>query len=204
MKLDFSALSQPAPKARGQVGTAGTQATTRVCASPLAQDGAGTTGDKPAVVALAAELVVAIPASCPPVSPACPQAADDEKLNAGAVSPVSPVVPAETAQVAAAAPIERQDLTDAEAFEERAAIMEFDGGLPRADAEEAARQCVDCEHFGRRRTCFKPQATEHAADGSSGSSRELQGGGDSGPITCVESRVLPRLTPSAVGRFGAP
>jgi hypothetical protein len=47
---------------------------------------------------------------------------------------------------------------DAEAFEERAAIMEFDGGLPRADAEAAARQCVDCEFLGRRRTCLEPVA----------------------------------------------
>ena len=47
---------------------------------------------------------------------------------------------------------------DAEAFEERAAIMEFDGGLPRAEAEAAARQCADCEHFGRRRTCLEPVA----------------------------------------------
>ena len=47
---------------------------------------------------------------------------------------------------------------DAEAFDERAAIMEFDGGLPRAEAEAAARQCVDCEHYGRRRTCLEPVA----------------------------------------------
>ncbi len=45
---------------------------------------------------------------------------------------------------------------DKEAFEERAGIMEFDGGLPRAEAEVAARQCVDCEFFGRRRTCMEP------------------------------------------------
>ena len=47
---------------------------------------------------------------------------------------------------------------DAEAFEERAAIMEFDGGLHRAEAEAAARQCVDCERFTRRRTCLEPVA----------------------------------------------
>ena len=47
---------------------------------------------------------------------------------------------------------------DAEAFEERAAIMEFDGRLPRADAEAAARQCVDCAHLTRRRTCLEPEA----------------------------------------------
>ena len=45
-----------------------------------------------------------------------------------------------------------------EAFEERAGIMEFDGGLPRAEAEVAARHCVDCEHLGPRGTCFEPVA----------------------------------------------
>ena len=48
--------------------------------------------------------------------------------------------------------------TGAEAIEERAGIMEFDRGLSRADAEVAARQCVDCEFFGRRRTCLEPVA----------------------------------------------
>lgn len=47
---------------------------------------------------------------------------------------------------------------DAEAYAERAAMMEFDGGLSRAEAEVAARQCVDCEFFGRRRTCMEPVA----------------------------------------------
>ena len=63
-------------------------------------------------------------------------------------------VPAEAARV----PAVLCDDGPREAFEERAAIMEFDGGLPRAEAEAAARQCVDCEHFGRRRTCLEPVA----------------------------------------------
>ena len=59
-----------------------------------------------------------------------------------------------------------------EAFEERAAIMEFDAEMTRADAEAAAlallaggkvqgrvaRTCPDCRHFGRRRTCLEPFA----------------------------------------------
>ena len=139
MKLDFSALAQPAAKSRGQVGTTGTPAFTRVCASPLAQPGAGTTGDKPAAVALVADLAVAAPAVCPPVSPACPQAADAEKLNAGAVSPASPLVPAETAQVAAVAPFEREDA---------------------AGKSTGARinTCAGCLHLLRRGTCGEPVA----------------------------------------------
>lgn len=46
--------------------------------------------------------------------------------------------------------------SEREAFEERAAIMEFDGGLSRADAEVAARACVTCEFQSRRKTCLEP------------------------------------------------
>ena len=139
MKLDFSALTQPAAKARGQVGTTGTPAFTRVCVSPLGQPGAGTTGDKPAALVLAPDLVVAVPAARPPVSPACPQAVDAEKLNAGAVSPVSPLVPAETAQVAAVAPCEREDLA----------------GEPTG---ASVNTCTDCRHLLRHGTCGEPVA----------------------------------------------
>ena len=59
-----------------------------------------------------------------------------------------------------------------EAFDERAAIMEFDGGLLRPEAEAAAlalvaggkdsarvaQSCAGCGHFGRRRTCVAPVA----------------------------------------------
>jgi hypothetical protein len=138
MTLDFSTLAQPAAKARGQVGTTGTPASTRVCASPLAQPGAGTTGDKPAAV-LAADRVVAVPAACPPVSPACTQATDAEKFNAGAVSPVSPLVPTEAAQVAAAVRFEREDLAG-----------ETSGA--------SVNTCGDFLHLLRRGTCGKPVA----------------------------------------------
>ncbi len=43
-----------------------------------------------------------------------------------------------------------------EAFEERAAIMEFDGGLPRAEAELAARDCLGCRNLTRVKTCREP------------------------------------------------
>ena len=112
---------------------------TRVCTSPPAQAGAGTTGDKPAAAVLAPDAVLAIPAVCPPVSPACPQAADAEKLNAGAASPVSPLVPSETAQVAAAAPFEREDLT----------------GEPTG---ASINTCAECLHLLRRGTCGEPVA----------------------------------------------
>ena len=49
------------------------------------------------------------------------------------VSPVSPLVPSASAMYEVVEEFEH------EAFEERAAIMEFDGGLTRAEAEAAAR-----------------------------------------------------------------
>ena len=139
MKLDFSALAQPAAKARGQVGTTGTPAFTRVPASPLAQPDAGTTGDKPAAVVLVPAPAVVLPAACPPVPPACPQVAAIEKLNAGAVSPVSPLVPVKKAQVAAAARFEHEDLAG-------------DSTGPSVNA------CGDCLHLLRRGTCGEPVA----------------------------------------------
>lgn len=139
MKLDFSALAQPAAKKRGQVGTTGTPVLTRVCASPSAQPGAGTSGDKPAPLVLAPDRVLAIPAPCPPVFPACPQAANAEKLNADAVSPTSPLVPVETVQKVAA-PF----------------VREAPDGETRAGA--SINTCTDCLHLLRRGTCGVPVA----------------------------------------------
>ena len=139
MKLDFSALAQPAAKTRGQVWTAGTPAFTRVCVSPTAQPGSGTTGDKRVAVALVSDLAVVAPAACPPMSPSCPQAANAEKLNAGAVSPRSPLVPVEAAQGAAVAPFELED----------AAGKSTGAGI---------NTCVGCLHLLRRGTCGGPVA----------------------------------------------
>ena len=139
MKLDFSALAQPAAKARGQVGTTGTQAFTRICVSPPAQPDAGTTGDKKAALALVPDRVPAIPAPCPPVSPACPRVTDAEKLNAGTVSPTSPLVPVETVQVAAA-PFVREDLDR------------------KTRTGASISTCTDCLHLLRRGTCDVPVA----------------------------------------------
>jgi len=55
------------------------------------------------------------------------------KPNEIKVSPVSPLVPGLGATIDQGAEFEH------EAFEERAAIMEFDGGMTRPEAEAAAR-----------------------------------------------------------------
>jgi len=90
-------------------------------------------------VVLVADALVTILAACPPSSPACPQPADAEKVNAGAASPASPLVPIETAQVAAAAPFECEDLA----------------GKPTGTS---ANTCGNCLHLLRRGTCGEPLA----------------------------------------------
>ena len=138
MKLNFAVLSQPAQKARGQVGTTGTPINMRVCVSPLADSGMGTAGDKLASMAPKAEAASALPAICPQVSPACPHTVDDEKSNAGAASPVSPVVPIEIGW-------------DASALVRSAKHVDVPVG---ADVST----CADCANFTRRKTCTEPVA----------------------------------------------
>lgn len=117
MNLDFSSLTpaavvQATLKHRGQVGTLGTSASTRVSRPWADGDTVGTSGD-------------GLPR--PQVSPPRPQYQTDGRPFVDTVSPTSPGVPA---------------LFDQEAFEERAAIMEFDGGMTRQEAEAAARAII--------------------------------------------------------------
>ena len=138
MKLDFSillgSLAMKAPrKPWGQAGTPGTPMLTRTCVQPGGGDKPGTAGDMG--LTLAADSAVAVVAGefRPPMSPPCPQHTEGCNPNEINASPVSPLVP----------DLEGQDESggdfDNEAFEERAAIMEFDGGMTRVEAEAAAR-----------------------------------------------------------------
>lgn len=141
MKLDFAALvrpvlPEPLPKPWGQVGTAGTPASARVAARSAIGDRLGTAGDKANTAAVghaaAGFATVATAAACPQASPPCPQTGVAGTTNEINVSPSSPLVPSDFVQDVA-------DTDDwREAFEERAAIMEFDGGMLRASAEVAA------------------------------------------------------------------
>jgi|JI6StandDraft_1071083.scaffolds.fasta_scaffold20767_5 hypothetical protein len=68
-----------------------------------------------------------------PVLPLAPKNAKQSQDNIDAVTPATPVTP-------------HNDYDDEywqEMFEERAAIMEYDGGLPRSEAERLAKQLVD-------------------------------------------------------------
>jgi hypothetical protein len=141
MNLDFTLLSRPASaqpmhKSWGQAGTVGTQAFMRVPAPPGGGDTKGTGGDNSATTHLNIGMVdgagdlPSVP--CPQVSPPCPRSPTARKTSIHAVSPVSPLVPRVVMRSRSG------DDFDREAFEERAAIMKFYGGMTRADAEAAA------------------------------------------------------------------
>lgn len=57
------------------------------------------------------------------------------------LQPLDPLVARAVAQL---------DEADREAFEERAAIMEYDGGLPRREAERRALALVQADRRARR------------------------------------------------------
>lgn len=115
----------------------GTPAFMRVPAPLAIGDRRGTSGDGGATMPLNNEVVAATggspPGPCPQVSPLCPRHPEARQLNEIKLSPVSPVVPGIAGTNASGEDFDR------EAFEERAAIMEFDGGLTRGEAEAVAQ-----------------------------------------------------------------
>lgn len=143
MNLDFTALARPGSlptklKSWGQAGTVGTQAFMRVPVLKGDGDGLGIVGDMGRSAADPSSAAVdegtAGSAICPQVSPPRPQFALTRKPSVHVLSPLSPIVPKVATRNASSDDFEH------EAFEERAAIMEFDGGMTRADAEAAASQ----------------------------------------------------------------
>lgn len=146
MKLDFGMLYRSEGHAqgdeqRGQPGTTGTHGAARTCSEPAGGDRVGKAGDggppehvRPDLTADAAHKV---PVRCPQASPARPRSEAGSDANEINASPVSPPVPVHLDTMAAG------DGFDQEAFEERAAIMEFDGGLTRTEAEAAAMALVE-------------------------------------------------------------
>ena len=128
MRLDFAALSDPIQKNVGTLGTLGTPHEYWASHVPKAGDSLGTLGTNPAFRPA--------PQSRGRVFvPKCPQNflanGDGSKPHEYCLSPMSPMSPRINT---------RTRLT--EAFEERAAIMEFDGGLFRAEAERLAAESL--------------------------------------------------------------
>ena len=71
------------------------------------------------------------------------------------VTPVTPVTPQKTI-VCKISENEAQETTlDRESFEERAAIMEHEGGLSREQA--VVEKCNQCRHFNKFGNCLMPQ-----------------------------------------------
>ena len=130
MMLDFSMLSQPASRSREQVGTAGTREETGLLVLEGRGDTVGTGGDRAG--------------SCPQLYPRCPQQGSSPGGSIHSESPLSPPVP--TLTLDDLMEDERED------YEERAAILEFDGGLTRTSAERMALRCLTTARMRERRT----------------------------------------------------
>lgn len=125
MRLDFAMLRDPLKKNRGTVGTVGTPNKHAALTRPQLPGNVGDTwGQSPAPATVQG---VEKP-DLSPMSPNRPQTWGHGKPCIHAAVPVVPNVPTK----------KHMNEIDREAFEERAAIMEFDGGLSRAEAERLA------------------------------------------------------------------
>lgn len=125
MRLNFATLSDPMQKTGGQGEIQGTVSNRAALARPrLPRNDGDTRGQAPTpVIEGQAEKP-----DLSPMSPNHPRPWGHGKPCIHAAIPVVPNVPEE----------KHMNEIDHEAFEERAAIMEFDGGLSRAEAERRA------------------------------------------------------------------
>ena len=132
MRLNFATLSEPMQKSGGQGGTPGTASNHAALTRPHFPENAGDTrGQSPAPVT---ERKDERP-DLSPMSPNHPRPWGQGKPCIHAAVPVVPNVPTE----------KHMNEIGREAFEERAAIMEFDGGLSRAEAERLAAESLGVE-----------------------------------------------------------
>ena len=118
MRLNFALLSRPIQKNAGTMGTLGTTSNGKALSRPhlsgFGGDAWGQGGD------------------LSPLSPICPPSPKTCKPSIHAVVPNVPAVPTK----------KQWSEAEREAFEERAAIMEFDGGLSRDEAERLAAKSL--------------------------------------------------------------
>lgn len=127
MRLNFATLSDPMQITGGQGGTPGTASIHGALSRPRLPGNAGDTRGRAPVIEEQPEGRV-----LSPVSPNRPQHWGHRKPCIHAVVPAVPNVPTK----------KHRNEIDREAFEERAAIMEFDGGLSRAEAECRAAESL--------------------------------------------------------------
>ena len=129
MRLNFATLSEPMQKSGGQGGTSGTASNHAALSRPHLP---GNTGDTRGQTS--APLIEGKDErpDLSPMSPNRPRPWGHAKPCIHAAVPVVPNVPAN----------KHMNEIDREVFEERAAIMEFDGGLSRAEAERLAAESL--------------------------------------------------------------
>lgn len=139
MRLNFSNLSEPMKKSRGQLGTEGTPLSARLPASPSMPRTAGTTGDTQKD---AGNLSPLVPSLSPEVGTLKP--------SIDAVSPVSPLVPTKNSNVELDARIAELDrLID---------LVAAHHGFTQADIDEAQEHAhADIEDA---LTCFRALVRE--------------------------------------------
>ena len=129
MRLNFATLSKPMQKSGGQDGTTGTASNHAALTRPHLPENAGDTRGQ--ATAPVIEGTDERP-DLSPMSPNRPQPWGHGNPCIHGAVPVVPNVPAK----------KHMNEIDREAFEERAAIMEFDGGLSRAEAERLAAESL--------------------------------------------------------------
>ena len=129
MRLNFATLSEPMQKSGGQGGTPGTASNHAALTRPHLPENAGDTRGQ--ATAPVIEGTDERP-DLSPMSPNRPQPWGHGNPCIHGAVPVVPNVPAK----------KHMNEIDREAFEERAAIMEFDGGLSRAEAERLAAESL--------------------------------------------------------------
>lgn len=129
MRLNFAMLSDHMQKTGGQGGTPGTASIHEALSRPRLPGNAGDTRGQASAPMIEGQ---AEKPDLSPMSPNCPPPWGHGKPCIHAAVPVVPNVPAK----------KHMNEIDREAFEERAAIMEFDGGLSRAEAERLAAKSL--------------------------------------------------------------
>ncbi len=118
MRLNFDLIASPIQRSAGTLGTLGTTSNGKALSRPRLPGECGDTWGQRTDLS--------------PLSPSCPQSPKAHKPSIHAVVPNVPAVPTK----------KQLSESEGEAFEERAAIMEFDGGLSRDEAERLAAESL--------------------------------------------------------------
>ncbi|BBE09962.1 Uncharacterized protein MCB1EB_1801 [Mycoavidus cysteinexigens] len=130
MKLNFTWLSQSIEISGGQLGTSGTASIRQGLGCPQLSKNSG---DSWGQTQSTEKNVLQRSPILSPVSPELKNGWGQDKASVDKAVPIVPDVPTQKSM----------NEIDREAFEERAAIMEFDGELSRAEAERLAIKSLE-------------------------------------------------------------